>query len=48
MHRIALVIAIVTCLTAPVLAQQAEIEAVNAKWMDFFNEGDFARVASSV
>ena len=46
MHRIALVIAIVTCLTAPVLAQQAEIEAVNAKWMDFFNEGDFARVAS--
>ena len=46
MHRIALVIAIGTCLTAPVLAQQAEIEAVNAKWMDFFNEGDFARVAS--
>ena len=46
MHRIALVIAIVTCLTAPVLAQQAEIEAVNAKWMDFFNKGDFAGVAS--
>jgi len=46
MHRIALVIAIGTCLTAPVLAQQAEIEAVNAKWMDFFNKGDFARVAS--
>ena len=46
MHRIALVIAIVTCLTAPVLAQQAEIEAVNAKGMDFFNKGDFAGVAS--
>jgi len=46
MHKIALVIAFVTGLTAPVLAQQAEIEAVNAKWMDFFNEGDFARVAS--
>src|SRR6516164_10994772 len=46
MHRIALVIAIVTCLTAPVLAQQAEIEAVNAKWMDFFNKGDFSGVAS--
>ena len=45
MHRIALVIAIVTCLTAPVLAQ-AEIEAVNAKWMNFFNKGDFAGVAS--
>src|SRR6516165_10877433 len=46
MHRIALVIAIGTCLTAPVLAQKAEIEAVNAKWMDFFNKGDFAAVAS--
>ena len=46
MHKIALVIAFVTGLTAPVLAQQAEIEAVNAKWMDFFNKGDFAGVAS--
>ena len=46
MHKIALVIAFVTGLTAPVLAQQAEIEAVNAKWMDFFNKGDFAAVAS--
>jgi uncharacterized protein (TIGR02246 family) len=46
MHRIALVIAFVTGLTAPVLAQQTEIEAVNAKWMDFFNKGDFAGVAS--
>jgi uncharacterized protein (TIGR02246 family) len=46
MHRIALVIAFVTGLTAPVFAQQAEIAAVNAKWMDFFNKGDFAAVAS--
>jgi uncharacterized protein (TIGR02246 family) len=46
MHRIALVIAFVTGLTAPVFAQQAEIAAVNAKWVDFFNKGDFAAVAS--
>jgi uncharacterized protein (TIGR02246 family) len=46
MHRIALVIAFVTGLTAPVFAQKAEIEAVNAKWMDFFNKGDFAGIAS--
>jgi uncharacterized protein (TIGR02246 family) len=46
MHRIALVIAFVTGLTAPVFAQEAEIAAVNAKWMDFFNKGDFAAVAS--
>src|SRR5262249_15883761 len=25
---------------------KAEIEAVNAKWIDFFNKGDFAGVAS--
>jgi hypothetical protein len=31
MHRIALVIAFVTGLTAPVFAQEAEIAAVNAK-----------------
>src|SRR5215216_5315592 len=46
MRRIALVIAFVAGLTAPTFAQQAEIEAVNAKWMDFFNKGDFAGVAS--
>jgi uncharacterized protein (TIGR02246 family) len=46
MHRIALVIAFVAGLTAPAFAQKAEIEAVNAKWMDFFNKGDFAGVAS--
>ena len=46
MHRIALVVAFVAGLTAPAFAQKAEIEAVNAKWMDFFNKGDFAAVAS--
>src|SRR5271166_191883 len=46
MHRIALVIAFVAGLTAPAFAQKAEIEAVNAKWTDFFNKGDFAGVAS--
>jgi uncharacterized protein (TIGR02246 family) len=46
MHRIALVIAFVVGLTAPAFAQKAEIEAVNAKWIDFFNKGDFAGVAS--
>jgi uncharacterized protein (TIGR02246 family) len=46
MHKIALVIAFVAGLTAPAFAQKAEIEAVNAKWIDFFNKGDFAGVAS--
>jgi ketosteroid isomerase-like protein len=46
MFRIALVIAFVAGLTAPVFAQKTEIEAVNAKWVDFFNKGDFAGVAS--
>jgi uncharacterized protein (TIGR02246 family) len=30
----------------PAFAQKAEIEAMNAKWIDFFNKGDFAGVAS--
>src|SRR5512132_2560382 len=46
MRSIALVIALVAALVAPAFAQQAEIEAVNAKWIDFFNKGDFAGVAS--
>jgi len=40
------VIVLVTALVAPAFAQKAEIEAVNAKWIDFFNRGDFAGVAS--
>src|SRR6266481_2550120 len=46
MRSIALVIALVAALIAPAFAQKAAIEAVNAKWIDFFNKGDFAGVAS--
>ena len=46
MRRIALVIAFVIALIAPASAQKAEIEAVNAKWIEFFNKGDFAGIAS--
>ena len=46
MRRIALVIALLAGLIAPAVAQKAEIEAVNAKWTEFFNKGDFAGVAS--
>ncbi len=46
MPRITLVIAFAVCLIVPAFGQQAEIEAVNAKWMDFFNKGDFSGVAS--
>jgi ketosteroid isomerase-like protein len=46
MRTIALTIALVVGLILPAFAQKAEIEAVNAKWIDFFNKGDFAGVAS--
>ena len=46
MRRMALVIAFLVGLIAPAFAQKAEIEAVNAKWIEFFNKGDFAGVAS--
>jgi hypothetical protein len=46
MHRIALVIAFLTALTAPAFAQKTEIDTVNAKWVEFFNKDDFAGVAS--
>src|SRR2546430_5829503 len=46
MRSIVLVIALVAALIAPAFAQKAEIEAVNAKWVDFFNKGGFAGVAS--
>src|SRR5437763_12564727 len=46
MRRAALVIAFLAGLLAPAVAQKAEIEAANAKWMEFFNKGDFAGVAS--
>jgi uncharacterized protein (TIGR02246 family) len=33
-------------LAAPAFAQKAEIEAVNAKWIELFNKGDFVGIAS--
>jgi uncharacterized protein (TIGR02246 family) len=46
MRQMSLVVAFVAGVITPVFAQQAEIEAVNTKWIDFFNKGDFAGVAS--
>jgi uncharacterized protein (TIGR02246 family) len=46
MQKMALAIVLIAGLNAPALAQKAEIEAVNAKWMEFFNKGDFAGVGS--
>ena len=46
MRTIALAIAFVVGLIAPASAQKAEIEAVNAKWTEFFNKGDFVGIAS--
>ena len=46
MRRIALVLVFLTGLTAPAFAQKAEIAAVNARWTELFNKGDFAGVAS--
>ena len=46
MRRIALMIAIAVGLIASASAQKAEIEAVEAKWTEFFNKGDFAGIAS--
>ena len=46
MRRITLVIAFLAGLIAPAFAQKSEIEAVNAKWTELFNKGDFAGVAS--
>src|ERR1044072_4489186 len=46
MRRIAPVIAVLAALIAPAFAQKADIEAVNAKWIECFNKGDFAGVAA--
>jgi uncharacterized protein (TIGR02246 family) len=46
MCSIALAIVFLIGLIAPAAAQKAQIEAANAKWMDFFNKGDFDGVAS--
>lgn len=46
MRKIVLATAFLAVLLAPAAAQKAQIEAANAKWMDFFNKGDFDGVAS--
>src|ERR1700749_3684027 len=46
MRTIALTIAFSLGLIAPTVAQKANIETANAKWMEFFNKGDFDSVAS--
>ncbi len=46
MRRIALAIAFMALTSVPAFAQKAEIEAANAKWIEFFNKGDFAGVGS--
>jgi uncharacterized protein (TIGR02246 family) len=46
MRKLALVIAFFVGLIAPAAAQKADIEAANAKWVAFFNKGDFDGVAS--
>ena len=46
MRRFVLATAFVAGLVAPAFAQKAEIEAANAKWVELFNKGDFAGVAS--
>ena len=46
MRGIILVVALLIGMIVPSLAQKAEIEAVNAKWTEFFNKGDFAGVAA--
>src|SRR5262245_35379333 len=46
MRSIAPTIALLAALIAPAFAQKAEIEAVNAKWIEYFNKGDFAGLAA--
>jgi uncharacterized protein (TIGR02246 family) len=46
MRRIILGIALVVGLMAPASAQKAEIDAANAKWIAYFNKGDFDGIAS--
>jgi len=46
MRKLVTTFALLIVLGAPAYAQKAEIDAVNAKWIEFFNKGDFAGVAS--
>ena len=46
MYRIVLTLMLMAGFVVPGFAQKAEIDAVNAQWVEFFNKGDFAGVAS--
>ncbi len=46
MRSITLVIVFFVGLIVPAVAQKANIDGANAKWMEFFNKGDFDSVAS--
>ncbi len=46
MRGIAVAIAFLVVLAAPVAAQEAQIAAANDKWMAYFNKGDFDGVGS--
>ena len=46
MHRFLFGILLFLGLLTPGSAQQAEIEAANAKWIEFFNKGGFAGIGS--
>ena len=46
MRRIAIVIAVLAGLIVPAFAQKTEIEAANAKWMEFFKNADFDGIAA--
>jgi uncharacterized protein (TIGR02246 family) len=46
MRSFALMVCCLVALATPAFAQKAEIDAANAKWIEFFNKGDFAGVAS--
>jgi uncharacterized protein (TIGR02246 family) len=44
MRKLALMAAFLVALTAQALAQKAEIDAVNARWMELFSKGDFVGI----
>jgi uncharacterized protein (TIGR02246 family) len=43
---LAFVTIVFACLSAPACAQRAEIDRVNAQWIELFNKGDFNGIAS--
>jgi uncharacterized protein (TIGR02246 family) len=45
MRKTIVALALLLAFAAPAAAQKAQIEAVNARWMDLFNKGDFAGLA---